>query len=217
MSDPLADPRAIDLLAAEPDEAGALAGVFRSAASESGRTSVGLAAAREDGIWTGRAANAFRRAIGSLPGRLRALGGGFSAVAGALSAYESNLAEIQPVFVSVIAELENAQYRLPALQEAQGEADGALLAAVTTPGTSAGRVAGLEVAAARADGAVFACQGEISRLRKRAFELLDEFAAAREGCREAIVAAQHGAPVQPTSGTGVTSVGLREVSPGVLW
>jgi hypothetical protein len=217
MSDPLADPRAIDLLAAEPDEAGALASVFRTAASESGRTSVGLAAAQEDGLWTGRAANAFRRAIGSLPGRLRALGGGFSAVAHALSAYESNLAEIQPVFVSVIAELENARYRLPSLEQAQEQADGALLVAAVAPGTSAGRVARLEVAAARAEGAAFACEAEISALRKRAFELLDEFAAARESCREAIVAAQHGAPVQPTSGTGVTSVGLREAWPGGVW
>jgi hypothetical protein len=180
MSDPLADPRAIDLLAAEPDEAGALAGVFRTAASESSRTAVGLAAAQHDGTWAGRAADAFRTAIGGLPGRLGRLGTGFFTVAQALAWYESTLADIQPVFVSVIAELENARYRLPALQ----------------------------------DGAALACQTEISHLRRRAYELLDEFAAAREDCRDAIEAAQHGAPVAPPVGSGETVIDVGAAFPG---
>jgi hypothetical protein len=208
MGDPLADPRALDLLAAEPDEAAALAGVFRSAASESSHTAVGLAAAQHDGVWTGRAAEAFRRAIGLLPRRLGRLGTGFSAVAAALAQYDSDLALIQPVFVSVIAELQDAQSRMPGLQAAQVQADGALLAASATP--AAGRLARAEIAAGRADGAVAACAAEIAHLRKRAFELLDEFGAAREGCREAIAAAQHGAPVPPSAGSGEVVIGLRE-------
>jgi hypothetical protein len=207
MSDPLADPRATDLLAAEPDEAAALAGVFRSAASESSHTAVGLAAAQHDGVWTGRAADAFRRAIGALPRRLGRVGTGFSAVATALAQYESNLALIQAAFVRVIAELEDARSRLPGLEAVQAQADGALLAASTLPG--AGRMARAEIAAARADGAVAACNAEIVRARRRAFELLDEFAAARESCREAIVEAQHGAPVTPPVGSGNTVVDLQ--------
>jgi hypothetical protein len=208
MSDPLADPRAIDLLVAEPDEAAALAGVLRSAASRSSHTAAGLAAAQNDGVWTGRAADAFRRAIGTLPRRLGRVGAGFSAVAVALARYESNLALTQPVFVGVIAELEEAQARLPALEAAQVQADGALLAASMLPG--AGRLARAEVTAGRADGAVAAAAAEIAHLRKRAFELLDEFGAAREGCREAIVAAQQGAPVPPPVGSGELVAGLRE-------
>jgi hypothetical protein len=214
MSDPLADPRAIDLLAAEPDEAGALAGLFRTAATESSETAVGLAAAQHDGLWTGRAANAFRRAIGLLPGRLRGLGAGLVEVAHALAAYEAMLAEIQPLFVQAIAALESARYRLPGLEMAQAQADGALLAAVETPGSGVAHVTALELAAARADGAVNVCQGEIRHLRKRAYELLDEFAAARESCREAIVAAQHGAPVQPPSGSGITVVDVADTCLG---
>jgi hypothetical protein len=208
MSDPLADPRAIDLLAAEPDEAAALAGVFRSAASESSDTGVGLAAAQHDGVWTGRAADAFRRAIGVLPRRLGRVGTGFAAVAAALDQYESDLALIQPAFISVIAELQDARARLPGLEAAQVHADGALLAASATP--RGGRVARAEVAAARADGAVASWNVEIAHLRKRAFELLDEFAAARDSCREAIMAAQRGAPVPPPVGSGEVVVGLRE-------
>jgi hypothetical protein len=208
MGDPLADPRACDLLAAEPDEAAALAAVFRSAASESSHTAVGLAAAQDDGVWTGRAADAFRRAIGVLPRRLGRVGTGFAAVAAALGQYESNLALIQPVFVSVIAELKDAQARLPGLKATQTQADGGLLAASSMPG--AGRAARAEVAAARADGAVASCIVEIGHLRRRAFELLDEFAAARQSCREAIVEAQRGAPVPPPVGSGVVVVALRE-------
>jgi hypothetical protein len=204
MSDPLADPRAIDLLAAQPDEAGALAGVFRSAASESSRTAVGLAAAQRDAVWTGRAAHAFRRAIGLLPRRLGNLGSGFSEVARALAGYEAALADIQPLFVSVIAELRNAEYRLPGLEAAQVRADGALLTAVM----GGGRETRAELAAARSDGALAACNAEIARLRRRAFELLGEFAAARESCRVAIVTAQHGAPTPPSFGSGETVIDI---------
>jgi hypothetical protein len=60
------------------------------------------------------------------------------------------------------------------------------------------------------DRAVTGCQTEIHRLRTRAFELLDEFGAARDGCRAAIVAAQNGAPVPPPFGSGQTVIGLRK-------
>jgi hypothetical protein len=210
MSDPLADPRTAELLGADPQEAISLAGVFRRAASESGYTGVGLAAAQHDGTWTGRAADTFRSAIGRLPGRLGRLGTGFEAVARALALYESSLVDIQPVFVNVAAELETAQARLPALETEQERADGALLVAIETPGTTSAKRARAEVEAARAGGAVTGCQNEIHRLRTRAFELLDEFGDAREACRTSIVAAQHGAPVSPSFGSGETVIDLED-------
>ncbi|HET8980124.1 MAG TPA: hypothetical protein VFN87_18370 [Solirubrobacteraceae bacterium] len=40
-------------------------------------------------------------------------------------------------------------------------------------------------------------QQEVIRLTRRAADLLDEFSAARRGCRDAIAAAQHGAVIRP--------------------
>jgi len=207
MTDPLADPRTAELLGADPQAAIVLAGVLRKAASESSYTSLGLAAVQHDGTWTGRAADAFRSAIGRLPGRLGRLGAGLETVAQALVHYESSLADIQPAFVNVIAELERAEARLPALAKVQSGADGALLTAAVTPGTGRAELGRAEVEAARADGAVSGCLGEIARLRRRAFELLDEFGAARQSATAAIVAARDGAPVPPPYGSGVTTVG----------
>ena len=111
MSDPLADPRTVDLLAAVPHEIGVVAADFRTAAGESRATAAGLSAARLDGTWTGRAARAFRRAIGRLPAELEQVGVGFAAVAQALSGYESELAAIRPAFTRVLAELGEAELR----------------------------------------------------------------------------------------------------------
>jgi cell wall-associated NlpC family hydrolase len=105
MTDPLADPRARELLATDPDEAGRLAGVFRTAAGESQRTGTGLSAAQHDTVWTGRAADAFHRAIGRLPARLDGVRAGFEAVAAALLAYETELASIKPAFALVAIDL----------------------------------------------------------------------------------------------------------------
>jgi hypothetical protein len=196
----MSDPLAADLLGADPQEAISLAGMFRKAASESSYTSAGLAAAQRDGTWTGRAADTFRSAIGPLPGRLGRLGTGFETVAQALAQYESSLVEIQPLFVNVVAELETKQEH----------ADGALLLAVETPGTTTAQMSRAELEAARAGGAVTSCQTEIVRLRKRAYELLDEFGDAREACRASIVAAQHGAPVSPPFGSGQTVIDLKD-------
>lgn len=105
MSDPLADPRAADLLAAAPDDVGIAAAQFRTAAGESAVTVAGLGAARHDGTWTGRAADAFRHAIGRLPAELDQVRAGFSAVAEALTAYESDLARVRPAFTKAMSEL----------------------------------------------------------------------------------------------------------------
>jgi cell wall-associated NlpC family hydrolase len=112
MSDPLTDPRATDLLAARPDDVGALAAGFRAAAGESDSTASGLTAAQHDGTWTGRAADAFRRAIGRLPRALGPVRDGYAAVAGALAAYEPELSQLQSSFVAVMAEVSDTQARL---------------------------------------------------------------------------------------------------------
>ena len=181
MADPLTDPRAADLLGAEPEQAGALAGVFRIAAGESGRTSTGLAAAQHDATWTGRAADAFRRAIGRLPGQLGRLGDGFTVVADALYGYEDVLEPIQSEFERVIAQLGEAEARLEPLR-----------------------------AAARADGAATDCETQIASLQRRAFALLDDFANARNACRAAIAVAQQRAPSAPMAGSGVTVIDFDE-------
>lgn len=161
MSDPLADPRAADLLAAVPDDVGLAAAQFRAAAAESEMTAAGLSAARHDGTWTGAAANAFRHAIGRLPSELDQVRAGFSAVAEALTVYESDLARIRPAFTRAMSELAEL----------------------------AGAENGFEVA----------------MLRRRAFELLEEFSAARAACQAAIAAAQGTAP-RLEAGHGITVV-----------
>ncbi len=171
MRDPLADPRAADLLAAIPHDVGALAADFRTAAGESQATAAGLSAARLDGTWTGRAATAFRHAIGRLPAELERVGVGFAAVGEALSAYESELAAIRPAFRRVLAELAEA-----------------------------------ELTAARPGALVAGDSVELVNLRRRAFELLDEFSRAREACRYAIAAARAGAPGRHRTGRGITLV-----------
>jgi hypothetical protein len=181
MADPLIDPRAAELLGAEPEQAGALAGMFRTAAGESGQTSTGLAAAQHDASWTGRAADAFRRAIGRLPGQLGRLSDGFTIVADALNGYEDVLGPIQSEFERVIARLGDAEARLGPLQ-----------------------------AAAPAGGAATDCETQIASLRRRAFALLDDFADARNACRAAIAAGQQRAPAAPTTGSGVTVIDFDE-------
>ncbi len=171
MSDPLADPRAADLLAAVPHDVGAVAADFRTAAGESRATAAGLSAARLDGTWTGRAAVAFRRAIGRLPAELERVGVGLAAVAQALSAYESELAAIKLAFIRVLAELAEAELR-----------------------------------AARSGAPVAGDGVELVRLRRRAYELLEEFSRAREACRYAIAAAKGTAPARRPVGGGVTVV-----------
>ena len=167
MSDPLADPRAADLLAALPDDVAALAANFRTAADESRGTVVGLSAAQHDGTWTGGAADAFRRAIGRLPAELEKVRAGFEAVADALTVYEGELARIKAAFARVTAELSDVGSRFGPAQ-----------------------------ATAHAT--------EIATLRRRAFDLLDEFTAARSACRAAIAVAENTAPAPRRTGQGTT-------------
>jgi hypothetical protein len=208
MSDPLADPRATDLLGADPNDVASLAAVFRTAASESLQTETGLRAAQHDGVWTGASAEAFRRAIGRLPVELGKLHAGFQGVAEALSAYESGLSSIKPAFVRVIAELANVESRLRPAQAAAQAAAVALRSIARSPSATIASLTHAELAAGRADGVVASLQVDAGRLMRRAFELLDEFSSAREACRQAIAVASQIAPARPLSGQGTTVIGL---------
>jgi cell wall-associated NlpC family hydrolase len=201
MNDPLSDPRAFDLLSAEPDELVALVSAFRTAAEESHQTAFGLTAARDDGTWTGRAASAFRRAIGRLPVELDKVRAGFSAVADALHRYDAELTRIKSEFVHIVGNLTDAQNRLgPARSSAKTAAD-TLKTTVNQHGVKVQTLTGAELAVARADGTVGDLVQQIHGMRSRAFALLDEFQTARETCRSAIHAARSTAPVQPQQHT----------------
>ncbi len=205
MNDPLSDPRAFDLLSAEPDELVALVAAFRTAAEESHQTAVGLTAARDDGTWTGRAANAFRRAIGRLPVELGKVRAGFSAVADALHVYDTELTRIKGEFVQIVGSLTDAQNRLGPAQTNATSATDTLKTTVHQHGVKLPALTAAELSVARADGAVGDLHRQIHGLRGRAFALLEEFESVRETCRSSIHAARSTAPVGPQSqGTAVS-------------
>lgn len=184
MGDPLRDPRAAELLAADPGTAGRLAATFRTVAGESAATSSGLAAAETEGRWTGRAALALRRAIGALPGRLTRITAAYDIVALAFEGYERMLAEVKPAFERVSAELGEARLR-------------------------ADRLRAIEVAEPVTARVVAASETEVAALQIRAYRLLEEFSDARGLCRAQIEAAGASAPLDRS---GTTIVGAAAAS-----
>jgi hypothetical protein len=206
VSDPLDDPRATDLLAARPDDVSALAANFRAAAGESDTTAAGLSAARNDGTWTGRAAETFRGAIGRLPSALYRVRNGYSDVAGALTVYEPELSRIQAAFVQVIAERADVQSRLAIAQATAHTAQADFVTTQQNGHTGPRALGGAELTVASADATVDGYRRELAMLTVQALALLDEFAAARADCRDSIAVAQRTAPVRPESGQGVTVV-----------
>ncbi|MFZ1993435.1 MAG: hypothetical protein WAU75_04945, partial [Solirubrobacteraceae bacterium] len=199
MIDPLTDPRAEDLLAAVPADVSTLASAFHTAAQEAAMTAAGLRSAREDGTWTGHAANSFRDSIGHVPSELEHIRTGYSAVATALSDYEVILALVQNEFVKVVADLNDLTAQIGTARTAATSAQTGMV-----PGHPMSlhdlRLAELAVAQARRT--LEGYHAEAAQLRTRAFTLLDEFDAARGLCRATVAAAQRTAPVRPQSGQG---------------
>lgn len=206
MASPLNDPRARDLLAAQPDDVQQVAARFRAAAHEAELTAAGLTAAREDGVWTGHAANAFRNAIGRMPSELHRVHAGYAAVADALSTYEPELARVQSEFVRAIARLQDAQSQLQLAQATAQEARDAIVRAGARPLLNPRTAREDELAAARADGVVVRHAADVQAWSAQAYALLDAFAALRSTCRAAVAAAQRTAPVDPDPGQGRTVV-----------
>jgi cell wall-associated NlpC family hydrolase/uncharacterized protein YukE len=215
--DPLSDPRAEDLLAAVPADVSALASAFHTAATEASMTATGLLAAREDGTWTGHAANSFRDSIGQVPAELEQIKRGYAAVATALSDYEVTLSLVQSDFVRVVGQLSDLGTQIGNARTAAETAQRGL-----TPEhpMSFNALREAELAVAQSRQALEGYHAEAQALRSRAFTLLDEFDTARALCRATVRAAQRTAPVRPQAGQGkhVTGpdVSLLRVG-GALW
>jgi cell wall-associated NlpC family hydrolase len=205
VTDPLADPRAEDLLAAVPADVTALAAAFHTAATEAGMTAAGLRAARNDGTWTGHAADSFRQSIGHVPAELERVRTGYSAVAVALRDYEDTLALIQSEFVKVVGELGDVRTQIGTTQTAATIAKNGM-----TPGhpLSYNDLLQAELAIARAQHTLEGYHAEARRLHARALTLLDEFATARTLCRATVAAAGQTAPARPLAGQGKHVAGL---------
>ena len=199
MIDPLSDPRAEDLLAAVPADVSTLASAFHTAASEAAMTAMGLRAAREDGTWTGNAADSFRDSIGHVPSELDHIRQGYSAVATALSDYETTLALVQSAFVKVVGQLNDLSTQIGTAGTAATNAQNGL-----NPGhpMSLNQLRQAELAVAQARQALQGFHTEAHSLRSRAFILLEEFDTARALCRATVEAAQRTAPVSPQAGQG---------------
>jgi cell wall-associated NlpC family hydrolase len=197
--DPLSDPRAEDLLAAVPADVSMLASAFHAAAQEAAMTATGLLAAREDGTWTGHAANSFRDSIGQVPSELEHIKQGYSAVASALSDYEVALALVQSEFVKVVGQLTDITTQIGTARTAATTAQSGLTPAHPLSFTDLRQA---ELAVAQARHALEGYHTEAATLRSRAFTLLEEFDTARSLCRATVAAAQRTAPVQPQSGQG---------------
>jgi cell wall-associated NlpC family hydrolase len=207
VTDPLSDPRAADLLAAVPADVTALAAAFQTAASEASMTAQGLTAAREDGTWTGHAADSFRDSIGRVPGELERIRTGYHAVAVALDEYETSLSLVQTDFVKVIGQLNDLGTQIGTARTTASNAQNGL----TAPGRpmSFNELRQAELAVARARQTLDGYHTEAHQLRMRAYTLLEEFDTARSLCRATVEAAQRTAPVRSQAGQGKHVAGPR--------
>ena len=198
MSDPLSDPRAADLEAADPGEVWALASIFRQVAGEAASTAGGLRGAPQGATWTGTAADAFRTTIGQLPGELDKVQQSYQAVAVGLDGYESELATVKAAFQRLAQQLGSARSGLAGAQgqlsSAQSQLSGALSAPHATASTPA--VQSGQEAVSAASGAIGRMQGEVGGLESQGFALLDRFQSARDGCTGRVSSACSLAPHQ---------------------
>lgn len=211
LADPLTDQRAVDLLAAIPEDVSTMANTFRAAAGEAALTASGLSAARGDGVWTGHAADGFRRAIGGLPAQLEHVRAGYATVADALDAYEPELVRLQSAFVRVIALLSDARTNLGAAQSAAASARSVFAASQRMPHPGRSALVQDELSMARAELSARGFSDEIERLTLAADAVLDEFAAVRQNCRAAVAAAQHTAPVDPRPASSPAAQRIRSM------
>jgi hypothetical protein len=206
VSDPRNDPRAHDLLAADPSEVVTLATVFGTVAAQAEQLSGNVVAGTPGGVWSGGAADAFRAALGKLPGELQKVIESYRQAAGALDRYEGELSSLQSQFRSIASQLATAESQLAgaqgALQHAQQAYDTAsartLLSHPTMPlpstFTASPSNPALQTAVDAASGAVGRAQGEISQLSGQGYRLLDEFDGARGAARGSVSSASAVSP-----------------------
>ncbi len=197
MTDLLSDPRVNDLLLARPAEIATLADYFRRAAEESISTATGLRAAQHDGIWHGEAAEAFRHAIGRMPGRLDSLHAGFRDAGAALSAYEAALNRIQAAFGQVIGAIQSWSAELGPARAAADTARIDLRQLLNRPGIRSSVILAAIQDVERAEGRLGDITDVVGRLHRSAWALLDEFEHQRTACRSQIAVARQLAPAPP--------------------
>ena len=208
MADPLADPRATDLLAADPLEVGAVAYTFQSVSLEAEAVAGGLRAAPRHAEWWGEAADAFRHTIGNYPAQLDKVHSSYGETATALKHYEGELASLQNSFRAVKQQVEGARSHAGALTS-QLSGQGQQLAGAnfilreelnahakpTAAQLAADRSAGEKFAVTA--GALERVQNELSSLEAHAFRILDTFASERKTVTGKLSAAAKLAPKSP--------------------
>jgi hypothetical protein len=196
MGDPLSDPRAQQLLNADPGEVGSLASQFRNVANQAERSAAALRGAHGDGNWTGGAADAFRTQLGKLPGDLAKVHQSYIEVAQALDAYEAELGPLQSQFRSLSEQLTSARSSLGTAQNNLATAKGNLNTATQAPhaASNSPAVVDAHTAVTSASGAVGNLEGEVSGLEARSFRILDQFDSDRGRARSAVSSASGIAP-----------------------
>jgi uncharacterized protein YukE len=198
MSDPLSDPRAADLLSADPGEVWMLAALFRQVGGEAQAIAGALRGAPNEATWTGAAASAFRRTVGQLPGELDKVQQSYEDVAGALDTYESELAQVKPAFQRVAEQLGSVRTALGGAQTQLAGAESNLTNALGAPHAkpSSPAVQSAHDAVQSASGTVTRLQGEVSGLEAQGFALLGQFQGARDRCTGKVSSACSLAPHQ---------------------
>ncbi|HEX4109424.1 MAG TPA: hypothetical protein VHX88_14905 [Solirubrobacteraceae bacterium] len=224
MSDPRSDPRAQQLLRADPGTVTALANLFSTVATTSQHVGSGLQAARDQGTWTGQAATAFRNGLGKLPADLDKVTTSYQQAGDALHAYEGVLSSTQAAFKAIASQLataqtavNNAQTALDHAQSAVTSAQNAhplapLAASVPTTPISVGtpsplRINALQGAVTAASGTLGGAQAEFEHLATRGFQLLDQFSDARTQAGGRISSASHVPPHREWWQTALHDVG----------
>jgi hypothetical protein len=209
MGDPLSDPRAKDLLAADTGEIGALAAAFRRVATQAQTSAGALRGAQGDASWTGPAADAFRTQVGKLPGDLDKVNQSYGEVASALGSYEGQLGPIQSQFQSLATQLTAARGNLSSAQGALSSAQTSLSTATSAPKATSTTpaVVNAHSAVQTAGGNVGRLQGEVSGLEGRGFHLLDEFDTIRGHARSTVSSAAGIAPSHSWLSGALHSIG----------
>ncbi len=220
MGDPLADPRAARLLAADPGEVSSLAGAFRRVASQAEGAASGLRGASHDATWTGQAADAFRTQLGKLPGDLERVQRSYGDVASALDGYEGQLSPLRSRFITLADQIRSVRGNLAGAQGALSTAEGSLTTATKAPHatSSSPGVVNAKNAVSTASGTVTRLQGELSGLEGAAYRVLDEFDTARGHAGAAVSHAAAVAPSESWLAGALSAVGnfVEGVGKGIL-
>jgi cell wall-associated NlpC family hydrolase len=210
MEDPLLDPRAEDLRLAQPDQIDAMRRQYDTAAGNAQYIARGLRAADRNPTWNGKSAEQFHDTIGHFPHQLDLVTNSYWEVADALQVYGPLVADYQAQFTAALGpDYKAIAGQLNRALAAQTQ-DAQTLARLTVPGSTATE---LQIRRARADfqqdvRVVTSLESEVSVHSRRAFDVLDDFQAARDRAAHKIALAATIAvqpvtspPPLPASGT----------------